>query len=514
MMPVWQLRAVESFIHALSLAGNMLGKLIGNRLKDIRFNYVSYAVIEKLIRWQRRRGQGRDLPSGFLIEIYNPSQKTINLKLHMGVEGAYVPPEIPISQRPRPYAEKLVVEPGYFRHFIAWDKLGEVVKSSLAFDVSLIPEDTTDLQLVFLMLDFVKLSETNRNTQQSTDTNSSSRPDVKCVVFDLDNTVWDGVILERDDVALRPGVRELIEKLDKRGILLSVASKNAHDHAWKKLEDFGLAEYFLFPKINWLPKSKSIRQIAENLNIGLDTFAFIDDNPAELSEVGSALPEVECFHVDELEGLAEHPRLKGSDSAEASQRRKFYQDATVREESLGTFGDDYFGFLKSCDIQLDIRAFKEEHFGRSVELVQRTNQLNFSGRKYNREQIREIIDQPDLEKWVLSCNDKFGSYGIVGFCMVHRKGAIVEIKDFMLSCRVQGKFIEQALFSFLTTNAKGAAVEELCVQFFETDRNKAAQQVLSALGFQANGKGELILDITRNSLICDFIQITTDQEQE
>jgi len=143
-------------------------------------------------------------------------------------------------------------------------------------------------------------------------------------------------------------------------------------------------------------------------------------------------------------------------------------------------------------------------------LVQRTNQLNFSGRKYNREQISEIIDQSELEKWVLSCSDKFGSYGIVGFCIARRNENILEIKDLMLSCRVQGKFIEQALFSFLTTNRNGTNIEELRIQFFETDRNKAAQQVLSALEFQANSKGELILDLTKNSLICDFIEITTD----
>src|SRR5690625_82784 len=108
---------------------------------------------------------------------------------------------------------------------------------------------------------------------------------VKCVVWDLDNTVWDGVLLEGEGLVVRPGIREAMETFDKRGILQSIASKNEFEPAWERLEKFGLAEFFLYPQIGWGAKSESIRKIAEELNIGLDTFAFFDDQPFERDEV-------------------------------------------------------------------------------------------------------------------------------------------------------------------------------------------------------------------------------------
>ena len=108
---------------------------------------------------------------------------------------------------------------------------------------------------------------------------------IKCVVWDLDNTVWDGILLEDREVVLRPHVVDILKTLDERGILHSVASRNDHDLAMAKLEEFGIAEYFLYPQINWNPKSGSVAQIAKDINTGLDAIAFVDDQPFEREEV-------------------------------------------------------------------------------------------------------------------------------------------------------------------------------------------------------------------------------------
>lgn len=264
-----------------------------------------------------------------------------------------------------------------------------------------------------------------------------------------------------------------------------------------------------------MPKSQNIRQIAKDLNIGLDTFVFVDDNPFELDEVGRALPEVACCLVDRLDTLATDPRLQGSDSPEAAMRRRFYKDAMARDTDQQSFGEDYTGFLRSCRIVLEIRHYRDSDFDRVAELVQRTNQLNFSGRKYDRDQVRAVIDDPTLEKWVLRCSDRYGSYGTVGFCIARRSETVLCVQDFMLSCRVQGKFIEQALFAFLLEqHPPGQAAQRIIVRFRPTPRNTPARNVLEALGFRDMADDGFAITVPEAGIHCDFIEIVTDQTAE
>ena len=155
----------------------------------------------------------------------------------------------------------------------------------------------------------------------------------------------------------------------------------------------------------------------------------------------------------------------------------------ARNEEQG-FGNDYLGFLASCGIELEIGGYSEHDGERVAELVQRTNQLNFSGRKYSREELQKIIANPTLGKYVLRVSDKYGSYGTVGFCLVKDKPDTVEVLDFMLSCRVQSKFIEQALFSHLLEHHNPGGAKAIWVNFKKTDRNTPAHNVLCAIGFQ------------------------------
>jgi FkbH-like protein len=126
---------------------------------------------------------------------------------------------------------------------------------------------------------------------------------IKCVVWDLDNTLWDGVLLEDKCVKLKNNVVDIIKALDERGILNSIASKNDYDLAMDKLKEFHMDKYFIYPKINWNVKSESIRSIAEEINIGIDTFAFIDDQDYELAEVSYAFPQVLCLNVSCLHSI-------------------------------------------------------------------------------------------------------------------------------------------------------------------------------------------------------------------
>ena len=147
-----------------------------------------------------------------------------------------------------------------------------------------------------------------------------------------------------------------------------------------------------------------------------------------------------------------------------------------------------------------------------AELVQRTNQMNFSGRKYSRAALNEIIDNKSTDKYVLRCADIYGSYGTIGFCLVRHTAEVVQIVDFMLSCRVQGKFIEQALFSHLLEHHNAKQAQAIWVNFRQTERNTPARGVLDALGFRAcaireDSFAEGMISRLPEMLKCDFIRV-------
>nr|MDT0524502.1 HAD-IIIC family phosphatase [Streptomyces sp. DSM 41633] len=126
---------------------------------------------------------------------------------------------------------------------------------------------------------------------------------VKCLVWDLDDTLWQGTLLEDGEVHLPDEVRKVVIELDSRGILQSVASRNDHEHAWARLEAFGVAEYFVLPEIGWGAKSDAVRRIADRLNFALTTIAFVDDRPAERAEVAFHLPDVRCYPAEQVLAL-------------------------------------------------------------------------------------------------------------------------------------------------------------------------------------------------------------------
>ena len=393
---------------------------------------------------------------------------------------------------------------GYSRHEIDAGLLRPVLASDRPFKITMTPEADNNARPVFLTADFVNFAKKPAATEET--------KKIKCVVWDLDNTLWNGILIEGDDIAVRPEVVRLLKYLDECGILLSIASKNDHASAWKKLEEFGISEYFLCPQITWAPKSEGIKRIAERLNIGIDAFAFIDDNSFELDQVGRTLPEVACINANEIATLFSDPRFQGSASAEARLRRQFYREAISREQAQAESGSDYLSFLASCGIVLEIAPYSPEYLERVAELVQRTNQLNFSGHKYTRAQLDDILANPRLEKYVLTSSDKYGTYGTVGFSIVEQGSGIVQIRDFMLSCRVQGKFIEQGFFHHLMEHHNPKAATRLWVNFRETARNKPAQQVLESLGFRkceaaSDPHLEGMVQDSPETLQCNFIEV-------
>lgn len=468
---------------------NRAGALAGRLLNDIRWSYLTYSLLERFNAWLLRRGRPDDVPDAFVIEIYNPGREDVPLLFSMNIDRTKVGPQLPPATLPRPVLERLVVPPGYFRFDLPSHRFRELVASGHAFNLALTPEAPEGTHLVFLTLDFVRYASPHPAAAAAARLPDAGRPRAKCVVFDLDNTLWDGVLLE-GPVRPREAVRETMRRLDERGILLSAVSKNAPQDAMAQLRSFGLDDYLLHPEIGWNAKSVGVREIARKLDIGLDSLVFVDDNPFERDEVARALPQVEVLHETALEALLDHPRLEGSVTRESRMRRQMYQQAIVREAAATHFGSDYLEFLRSCGIEVTVRSDRPEDMDRIQELVQRTNQLNFSGRKYDRDGLDGLLSEPALERHVVECRDRYGSYGIVGFCMTRRVDEGIRIEDLMLSCRVQGKFVEKGLLHHLCTRP-GSATAFVEIVFRATDRNAAARAILSDLGFAEAGVGLL-----------------------
>jgi FkbH-like protein len=467
--------------------------------RDQRWSWLTHSMEERLGRQLHKQSIAGPKPDAFLLEVYNPAADPVNMQLTMTLAKEARDSLTARSAVESSFRTTFTFKKGYTRQEVDRFLFQRVTDLGLPFDIALIPEADTEARLVLITADFVRFSgRTSIRTKV---------PGVKCVVWDLDNTLWDGVLLEKDDVQLKPGIREMIENLDERGILMSIASKNSYKHAWARLEDLRVADYFLYPQINWMPKSQNIKTIQEKLNIGIDTLAFIDDNPFELEEVAQTHPMIACVTPAEAKDLLEHPRFMGSLTEESRNRRGCYRAAIMREEKQVEFGDNYVGFLATCGIKLDVKAYGKEDLERAAELAQRTNQLNFSGTRYTRAEFAKLLCDESLEKYVLSCADKYGQYGIVGFAVVNQLSSEIRIEDFMLSCRVQGKFIEQAFFHYLHSNLNPQRSERIWVNFRETLKNSPARMVLESLGFQKVNVGPgMFLDVKARSLICDFIE--------
>jgi FkbH-like protein len=242
---------------------------------------------------------------------------------------------------------------------------------------------------------------------------------IKCVIWDLDNTLWNGVLLEDQRVTLRPGVLEIIKTLDERGILQSISSKNEYQITMAKLKEFGLDEYFLYPQINWNPKSESIKTIVTSINIGMNTIAFIDDQPFEREEVKFSLPEVLCIDAVDLDRLVDMPEMQPEFITEDSKLRRFmYMSDIKRNQEEESFGGPQEEFLASLGMIFTIAPVGEGDLQRAEELTVRTHQLNTTGYTYCYEELDHFRKSDRHKLLIAGLEDKFGTYGKIGLVLI------------------------------------------------------------------------------------------------
>jgi FkbH-like protein len=417
-------------------------------------------------------------PDYFMLECFNPNPRTIALTFTVRLRFQK---DVP------PFQTMIEVSAGYSRAKIPFSDMSRAIGGQQPFEVEIIPNECENTVLYFGLMDFVReksQAEKEKPESKPEKTAASAPQPLKCIVWDLDNTLWDGILIEDgpEKIRLRPGVVDLIKRTDQSGILHSIASKNNHDDAMDVLRAHGLDQYFLYPQIKWQPKSQSLAEIAQRINIGIDTLAFIDDQPFEREEVKAAAPQVAVIDALDYADILSRPECSVEATEESRNRRRSYQEQQEREAVLDSFSGDYLRFLRECQMQVSMRPLDDTNLQRVYELAQRTNQMNFSGKRYQITELKELMDAAYFETYVIDCKDRFGNYGIVGFAVVDAR--VPRLLDLMFSCRVQAKRVEHAVLTFLLKRFVDRG-RDFQADYRRTPKNAASGKVFEEMGFES-----------------------------
>lgn len=361
----------------------------------------------------------------------------------------------------------------------------------------------------------------------------------KVLLLDLDNTLWGGLAGEADhtEVSLGPdhlglaykNLQRVILKMQEQGVLLGIVSKNNEADAMKLLKhhphNLLRPECFAAVRINWEPKHENIIQIAKELNLGLDSFVFWDDSEVERELVRQMLPQVTVPEFpqrpEELAGTMTkiYREYFEKDVLTAEDREKTRQyAANAGRKRLQQAAGDYESYLKELDIVIS-RADLKENEARLVQLVNKTNQFNLTGRRYETAEMQAVLADRDRRVWLYRVSDRFGDSGIVAAAVVNVAGAdtmpyhapemeadllpdnvsvnasgnvtedvtqsrLPRLEVFVMSCRVMGRRIEYAIMEDMENRLWEEGYEGLAAQYVKTDKNMPVEMLFEKLGYK------------------------------
>jgi FkbH-like protein len=359
----------------------------------------------------------------------------------------------------------------------------------------------------------------------------------KALVVDLDNTLWGGVIGEDGMTGIKVGpeypgaayqaLQRVLLDFSRKGILLAACSKNNLDDAMEALDKHpGMLlrpKDFAVLRINWTDKSQNLREIAQELNIGVDALAFVDDNHFEREQARAALPEV--FVIDLPANPMEYAAIvrdcplfeRLTLSAEDQQRTTMYTEQRERAGAEQNFQskEDFFRYL---DQEAEIDVVNDVTLARVAQLTQKTNQFNLTTRRYTEQQVAEMSARPEWNVVSIKVRDRFGDHGLVGVAITRDQGEQCEIDTLLMSCRVIGRTIETAFLAHLAKQATERGCKRLVGWFLPTKKNAPARDFYSQHGFQreeSNGEGSLwSLDLGNLGLRCpEWIKLEVHSQE-
>jgi FkbH-like protein len=324
----------------------------------------------------------------------------------------------------------------------------------------------------------------------------------KCLVLDLDNTLWGGVIgddgvqnliLGRDHPVGEAFLdfQRYVKDLQRRGVILAVCSKNeienakegfSHPDSILKVEDFSAF------KVNWNPKPESIREIASELNIGLDSLVFVDDNPAERALVADQLPEVAVPDVGAdvsrfAEALEREHYFEVDKVVQDDLNRSAYYNANGQRSSYQSGFRDYDEFLASLEMTAEIASFSSVYLERITQLINKTNQFNLTTKRYTSAEVESISRDPGFITLYGRLADRFGDNGLVSVMIGRVADDTVELDLWLMSCRVLDREMEFAMFDALVEQCQARGIGKIVGVYIPSKKNKMVARHYAGLDF-------------------------------
>ena len=287
---------------------------------------------------------------------------------------------------------------------------------------------------------------------------------IKLVIWDLDNTLWEGTVYykDKDSVKLKPGTAAALKELTKRGIKNTICSKNYYEDADKTLEKFEIKKYFENPEIGWGLKSEGIKRLIEKFNVKKDEVIFIDDDAFQRAEVQSQIPGLLSIELKDPLDILELDKVQSENATDIDKKRvQVLKEQRNREEAEKNNKGDYKEFLKNCNIKMLVRPIREKDWERGVQLFNRTNDLTATGNRYELEKLKKTYDNKEIEIFVAELKDKFGDYGLIAETIVNTRTKDWEIKDLTVSCRTMGRGIGGTMLIAMLNYAKERKIKTM-----------------------------------------------------
>jgi FkbH-like protein len=334
----------------------------------------------------------------------------------------------------------------------------------------------------------------------------------KALIFDCDNTLWNGVLGEDGfeniemSTASKKGiyfneVQKIAISLNKKGVLLGICSKNNEidvqnvidKHPHFQIENKNI----IIKKINWVDKASNIREISEELNIGLDSIVFVDDSSFEVSYVKSQLPQVTVIKVPKI--LSDYPKMINevsqlfymvSLSKEDGKKTEMYQQ-NIKRKFLGKKFENIDDFLSSLDIRVEVIENDLLNIPRISQLTQKTNQFNLTTKRYTENEIQGFMSSDDYLVYSFAVSDKFGDNGITGLSIVKINDNEAYIDTFLMSCRIIGRKIEFSFLNLLINELESRGINTIRASYIETNKNSQVKSFYSNFNFNETSVDEL-----------------------
>lgn len=318
---------------------------------------------------------------------------------------------------------------------------------------------------------------------------------VKCVAWDLDDTVWEGVALEERELPRPlPRVLELMAELERRGILNTIASRSDPSLLERLSERPELLARVVAPHVDWAPKSATLVAIARHLNLSLDTVVLVDEDPFTRAEVEHMTPEVRAVSRMGLEAALDAPEFSGGATAEAGRRVEMYREEERRRRAGAAFSGSQTEFFASCAMRLEVAAATPDDLPRLAELAERSHRLNSSGQPLSETELAVRMSSSGHRVVGARLSDRFGDYGVIGLAVLLLAPDEWSLETLAVSCRVEGRGVPAAVVAWAMAEAARAGARSLAADYRPNDRNVRLALLYRQLGFR--GSSPLRRDLT------------------